>query len=197
MRIDRTVAAALTIAAALLIGGGTALAGQTSDDTRSARCQERLERIAERRGISVAQLEAQIRAKAEARIQAALAAGKITAEKAAKLEERLAAGRLCNRPRTAAGAKLGTRWLLQAAAEYLGFTRAELRAEVRGTSLAALAQGQGKSVDGLEAAMLARATTHLKAKVEAGRITQARADRMLERLERRVDRLVTRVFPAG
>ena len=197
MRIDRTIAAAVTVAAALLIGGGTALAGQASDDTRAARCQELLERIAERRGISVAQLEAQIRARAQERINAALAAGKITAEQAARLETRLASGLLCKRSRAAAGARLGTRGMLQAAATYLGFTRAELRSEVRGTSLAALAQAQGKTVEGLETAMLARASAHLQAKVGSGRITQARANRILERLERRVDRLVERIFPAG
>jgi hypothetical protein len=196
MRVERMIAAALTVAAAILIAGGTAFASQSASDVRAERCQERLARIAERRGVSVAELEARIRANALARIDAALAAGRITEQKAATLRERVAAGRLCKLSRAALGAKLGTRALLRGAAAYLGLTKAQLRAQLRGTSLAALAQAQGKPVAGLKAAMLASASERLAAAVERGRMTQARADRLLERLERRIDRLVTRVFPA-
>lgn len=202
MRIDRTVAAALAVGAAILIGGGAALAAnQAGEDTRNARCEERLARIAEKRGVSVAQLEATIKARLTARVEAALEAGRITAEQAARIEARIAQGGLCERPRGrqagAAKAGLGTRRMLRAAGEFLGLTRPELRAELRGTSLAKLALEQGKTVEGLKAAMLAPAEAKLAKAVEAGRITQARADHVLDRVERRLDRLVARVFPAG
>jgi hypothetical protein len=87
--------------------------------------------------------------------------------------------------------------MLRAAAAYLGLTPSELRAQLRGTSLAALAQRQGKSVEGLKAAMLAPAKAKLAKAVESGRITQARADRMLAKLSALVDRLVAKTFPAG
>ena len=197
MRIDRTVAAALVGAAAVLVGGGTALAGQTADgDKRAARCEERLARIAERRGVSVAELRADIQARLTARIDAALAAGRITAEQAAKRKERVAAGAVCKRP-GAARAKLATRGLLKAAADFLGMTRAELREKLEGTSLGALAEVEGKSETTLEAAMLAPAKARLAKAVEAGRITQAKADEALAKLATRVDRLVAKVFPAG
>jgi hypothetical protein len=200
MRLNRTAIAALTGAVVAVVAGGNALAGQSGNDGQSVRCQDRLGRAAEKRGVSIAQLRAQIQARAFARIDAALAAGRISAEHAAKLKETFAAGRLCQRPRgttNALGAKLGTRGLLRAAADYLDLTKAELRAELRGTSLGALALEQGKNVQGLEAAMLAPAEARLAKAVDAGRISQARADRRLDRLERRVDRLVARTFPAG
>jgi hypothetical protein len=197
MRIDRTAAAALVGAAAVLVGGGTALAGQAADeDKRAARCEERLARIAERRGVSVAELRADIQARLTARIDAALAAGRITAEQAAKRKERVAAGAVCKRA-GAARAKLATRGLLKAAADFLGMTRAELREELEGTSLGALAEVEGKSETTLEAAMLAPAKARLAKAVAAGRITQAKADEALAKLATRVDRLVAKVFPAG
>ena len=92
--------------------------------------------------------------------------------------------------------RLAVRGMLRTAADYLGLTKAELRAQLPGTSLAVLAQQQGKSVEGLKAAMLAPAKEKLAKAVESGRITQAQASRLLERLERLADRLVSRTFPA-
>jgi hypothetical protein len=86
---------------------------------------------------------------------------------------------------------------LKAAADFLGMTRAELREELEGTSLGALAEAEGKSETALEAAMLAPAKARLAKAVEAGRITQAKADEALAKLAARVDRLVAKVFPAG
>ena len=193
MGINRTTVAALAGGAALLAGVGAALAGDGSPD-RSARCEERLARIAEHRGISVAQLEAQIKARLLARVEAALEAGRITPERAAELRQRIADADICLDTRPAW--RHGVRGMVAAAADYLGLSKAELRAQLPGTSLAALAQKQGKSVEGLKAAMLAPANERLAKGVEAGRITQAQADRALERLEDVVDRLVARIFPA-
>ncbi len=86
--------------------------------------------------------------------------------------------------------------MLGAAARFLELDRKELRAQLPGTSLAALAAKQGKSVEALEQAMLARAKARLAKAVQAGRFSQARADRVLDRLERFVDRLAARTFPA-
>ena len=194
MRMNRTTAAALAGAVALLAGGGTALAGQ-GDGDRGARCQERLAEIAEKRGVSVAQLEAEIKARLLAGVDAAEKAGRISSERAAALRERIAEGSLC------AGGRHGKvhvrpRGMLAAAAGFLGLTPAELRAQLPGTSLAALAQKQGKSVEALKAAMLAPAKARLAKAVASGRITQARADQALERLASLVDRLVQTQFPA-
>ena len=195
MRVDRTAVAALAGAGALVAGGGTALA-QSGGDDRGARCEERLSRIAERHGTSVAELEAQVKARLSARVDAALAAGRIGSERAAALEQRIAASSLCPGAH-AAKVKLSSRGMLASAARYLELTKAELRAQLRGTSLGALAVKQGKSVGGLKAAMLAPAEARLERAIDAGRITESRADRALENLSRLADRLIAKTFPAG
>jgi hypothetical protein len=192
MTFDRNAVAALAGAAALLVSGGTALAGGGGSEDRSTRCEERLARIAERRGTTVAELEAQVKARLLAGIDAAEKAGRITSEQATRLRQRIAAASLCPGKRVI----VRHRGLLAAAAEYLGLTRAELRAQLPGTSLAALAQTEGKSVEELKAAMLAPAQERLASAVASGRVSQARAARALERLERLVDRLVARTFPS-
>ena len=196
MRINRTAVAALTGAAAVLVGGGTALAGQAADDNRVARCEERLAKIAEKRGVSVAELKANLQARLTARIDTAVQAGRITAERAAELKAKIAEGALCKKHR-AARATLAKRGMLKAAADFLGLTRAELREELAGTSLGALAVADGKTAADLKAAMLAPAKARLARAVEAGRITQAKADEALAKRTERVDKLVAKVFPAG
>ena len=201
MRPNRNAVVAAVGATALLAGGGAALAGQDGTD-RGARCEKRLERIADRRGVSVAELEAKIDARLLARVDAALQAGRISTERAAKLRQRISDSRLCDGVRAGKAWKVGNMRLashhgmLRAAAEFLGLDRAALKAQLPGTSLASLAQKQGKSVGDLEAAMLAPAKERLAGAVAAGRITQGRADRVLEHLERLANRLVERTFPA-
>ena len=73
-------------------------------------------------------------------------------------------------------------------------TREALRAELaKGQSLAQIAKAKGKSVDGLEAAMLAPAKAALAKAVGNGRLTQQRADEILGRLADRIEKLVQRV----
>jgi len=193
MSTNRYVAAAATGAAALLFGGGAAFAGQNAED-KGARCEARLAKIAEKQGLTVAEVEAKVRARLTAKVDAALQSGRVSSERAAMLKERIAEGSLCKGH--ALRARLGRHWLLAAAAEFLGLDRAELRDALPGTSLSALAEKQGKSVAGLKAALLAPVEARLAKAVEMERISQERADRLLERLENRVDRLAARTFPA-
>jgi hypothetical protein len=192
--MNRTTVAALAGTAALVAGGGTALAGPGNGD-RSSRCAELVAKIAESRGVSVAELEAQVKARLLARIDAAERSGRISSELAARLRERVANGSLCAGVRHG-NVHIGVRGMLAAAADFLGLSKAQLRAQLPGTSLAALAEEQGKSVEDLKAAMLQPARNRLAKAVAAGRITQVRADQALTRLERLVDRLVHRTFPA-
>ncbi len=192
MTFDRKAVAAVAGAAALLASGGTALAAGGGDDP-STRCEERLARIAERRGTTVAELEAQFKARLVARVDAAEKRGLVTPEQAARLRQRVADASLCPGKRVAVRHAGG---MLAAAAGFLGLTKAELRAELPGTSLAALAQKQGKSVAELKAALLAPAKARLAKAVASRRISPARAAGVLERLEQLVDRLVVTPFPA-
>jgi hypothetical protein len=152
-------------------------------------------RFAERHGLSVEQLEARIEARALARIDAAQKAGRISPEQATKLRERVSRWTVCGLRHHARAARLGLRGMFKAAADFLGLDRAELRAHLPGTSLAALAEKQGKSVSALEAAMVAPAKARLAGAVAKGTVTQARADRILDRLERLADRLAAKEFP--
>lgn len=194
MRTNRYVAAAATGAVALLIGGGAAFAGQSADD-KNARCEARLARVAEKHSVTVAQVEARVKERLTAKVDAALEAGRITPERAAMLKERIAEGSLCQGAH-AFRAKHRRHRLLAAGAEFLGLDRAELRAALPGTSLSALAEKQGKSVVALKAAMLAPVRAKLAKAVGTNRISQDRADMLLDRLEDRVDRLVARTFSA-
>jgi hypothetical protein len=168
MRLTRTTVRALVVSVALLVVGGAAVAAAAGPE-RGARCEARL----------------------QARIDAAERSGRISSERADRLRERVE--NLCGvHPR----ARIAAFAMLRAAAEFLGLDRAELRAQLPGTSLAALAERQGKSVSALKAAMIAPARARLDKAVASGSITQARADRALERLERLADRLAIKVFPS-
>ena len=192
-RSDRRTVAAVAGAVALVAGGGAALASSSGDNS-STRCDQRLTRIAERRGVSVDQLKADLEARVLARIDAAETSGRISPERADALRQRIADGGPCGprlvRPRIA------VRGMLGAAAGFLGLDRQEFREQLPGTSLAALAAKQGKSEAALEAAMLAPARERLAKALAAGTIPQARADMILDRLERLAERLATRVFAA-
>jgi len=194
MKIDRYALGALAATATLVVGGGVALAS-SSDGNRTTRCEARVARIAERRGVTVDQLEASVKARLLVRIDAAEKAGRISAERAATLRERVSDSTPCGAPAKARIA-FAARGMVRAAARFLGFDRAGLHAQLPGTSLAALADKQGKSVDALEAAMIAPAKARLAKAVASGRLTQVRADGLLDRLEQAADRLATHVFPA-
>jgi lambda repressor-like predicted transcriptional regulator len=93
----------------------------------------------------------------------------------------------------ASGAKRqhAPRVLLAAAAQYLQLDRAVLANDLRsGQSLAQIANAQGKSVTGLEAALVGAVRMKLDAAVKAGRMSSASEQRVLARVQRVVGSLV-------
>ncbi len=83
-----------------------------------------------------------------------------------------------------------------AVASYLGLTATELRTQLQaGKTLAEVATAQGKTVSGLEAAIVADAKTHLDAEVTAGKITAAQESTMLSNLTANVADMVNRTGP--
>ena len=83
-----------------------------------------------------------------------------------------------------------------AIATYLGLTAAELRTQLEsGKTLADIAKAQGKTVAGLEDAIVADAKTHLDADVAAGKLTAAQEATMLADLKSHVDDMVNGVGP--
>jgi hypothetical protein len=196
MRIDRHGVVAVAGAAALFVGGASAVAasGNARSATAGARCDRVLAKIAERRGVTADQLTATLQARVLARIDAAEKAGKISSTRAAALRERVASGNVCR-----AGAvrrHVALRGMVGAAASFLGLDRQQLRAQLPGTSLAALAAKQGKSEADLEAAMVAPARARLAKAVSGGKLSQARADQALTKLQAVASKLAQTMFPA-
>ena len=73
---------------------------------------------------------------------------------------------------------------LSAVTDYLGITAAQLRTQLEaGKSLADVAKAQGKTVAGLQDAIVAAATKKLDAAVAAGKLTAAQKATMLADLE--------------
>ena len=192
MRLNRHAVGVFAASATLLVGGGAALAA-SADGDRGSMCEQRLAKIAENRGVSVEQLQADIKARLLARIDAAEKAGRISSERAAQLRERVSEGSICG-ARNHVRARIAARSLLRAAADFLDLNREQLRAQLPGTSLAGLAEKQGKSASALEAAMVAPAKARLAKAVEDKKLSQDRADEILAKLEQGAERLATHVF---
>ena len=130
MKRNRKLAVAAAGATTVLVGAGAAFAGPDGSEQRGARCEALVAKIAEKRGVSVAELEARIKERLTARVEAALQAGRIGADRAAALEKRIAEGHLCKGAQVRA--KLANRGLFAAAATFLGMSKAELRAALPG-----------------------------------------------------------------
>ena len=189
MRITAVLAAAVA-AVVLAAGASNALAA----DRPSL-----VDQVAARLGVTPEQLRTAFRATLVARVDAAVAAGKLTPEQGAKLKERIAKANglglgAAAGKRKALGQKLGKRLGAKGpVATYLGMTREALVAELRkGQSLAQIAKAHGKSVDGLVAAMVAPLKAHLAKAVENDRLTKQHADALLERITDRLEQLVQR-----
>lgn len=190
VRVDRYKVGALVGATTMLVGGSAALAGNGKGQER---CEARLAKIAEKKGVSVDALKAGMQSKLLARIEAAVQAGKISPERAAALKQRVAEGNLCRVGHVRK--HMAARGMMRAAAEFLGLSKEQLKAQLPGTSLAALAQKQSKSVDALKAAMVAPAKERLAKAVANGKIAQAKADAALAKLEQQATKLAEKVFP--
>lgn len=193
MRRHIALAAALVAVAALAFGAGTVAAADTPSLGDA---------VAARLGITGDQLRAAFKAELNARIDARVAAGKLTPEQGAKLKERVAsakglgigARRAFAKKHKALVARIVKVNRLGAAAKYLGMTPKELRAARQsGQSLAQIATSKGKSVDGLVAAIVAPAKARAAKAVANGRLTQQRADELIARLTERAQALVQRV----
>jgi hypothetical protein len=189
---------ALVAALAAVAVLGTAVTSASAADSPSL-----ADDVAARLGITPEKLRTAFRDALAARIDAAVEAGKLTAEQGAKLKERLAnanglglrlRGRLAMKhPRLVHGIHARAH-RLGPVTKYLDISPQELRSQLRsGKSLAQIATAQGKTPDGLVDAITAPAKARLAKAVEKGRLTQQRADELLSRLTDAVEKAVQRV----
>jgi hypothetical protein len=201
--------AAIALITAALVGGtliGSVLAapaGSSSPTTNlnlgdeetgdaQAYCEAFLDAFASELGVSTDELAPAAKAAAIAAINAAVEAGDLTQDVADRMIENVTAwdGEGCRW----IGFKLG-QWahhagrvevlsgMWEAAAEALGLTPAELREALGDATLQEVADDQGVELADVTAAALASAKADLDAAVEAGTITQERADAIYERVE--------------
>jgi hypothetical protein len=182
-------------------GGPPAIAtylGLTEDELRAQlESGKTLAQIASAQGKSVSGLEDAIFADAKSHLDQAVANGKLTADEEqtmlAKLKSHLDEIVNSTSPHITVK-RVGGGPFGEAAGAYLGLTPAELRTQLESSkTLAQVAADQGKSVDGLKAAIVAGAKTELDAAVAAGKITAAQEQQLLADLESHIDDLVNGV----
>jgi tyrosyl-tRNA synthetase len=191
--VRRTTAIAALVAALAVLGFG-------ASSVAAADKPSLVDDVAARLGISSDTLRGALRDALDARVDAAVKAGKLTPDQAAKLKERIANAKglglrirmaiAKHRGALVRGARVKERG---AAATYIGITRQELRTELRsGKSLAQIATAHGKTAAGLVDAMLAPAKARLDKAVQNGRLTQQQESQMLARLQDVLQKVVER-----
>ena len=179
-----------------VVGGGVGVAiAASGPSSPSAERQAFLSDAANRLGVTSAQLQDALKQAAIDRVDAALAAGRITQAMADRIKQRIESGDL-GRGFGHPGFHRGLRAIGSAAATYIGITPQQLRQEiVGGKSLAQVATEQGKSVDGLKQAILDAVKTRLDKGVSSGRLNSQQEQLLLDRLKSRLDDLVNHARP--
>ena len=188
---------ALGAGAALAVAGGGAALAATQLGTPQEESQAVINDAAKQLGVKPSALSSALKKALEDRVDAAVAAGRLTKTEGDALKARIESGGLplffggLHGP---GGREFGHD--VDAAAAYLGLTTAQLTTDLQsGKTLAQIAQGQGKSVSGLVDALVAAAQKDLDAAVAAGRLTQAQEQSILSRLKQRITDRVNGVAP--
>jgi polyhydroxyalkanoate synthesis regulator phasin len=188
-------------AAALAVGGaGAGVAATKLTSSPSEESKAIVNDAAKSLGIEPSKLSAALKKAFEDRIDAAVAAGRLTKQQGDELKQRIESGDFPLFGPPAFGHGFGAPHPffhgLDAAASYLSLTEDQLHSRLEsGKTLAEIAKAQGKSVDGLKAALVKDAKSHLDAAVKAGRLSSAEEQRVLADLEQRIDDLVNGKLP--
>jgi hypothetical protein len=191
------------VAGLAVAGGGAAAVAATQESSPQEESKAVVEDAAKQLGVQPHELSNALKQALKNRIDAAVAAGRLTEEQGKELKGRVDADEfpLLGGPglrggHHGPGGPFGHG--LDAAAEYLGTTEEALREQLRdGTTLAESAKKAGKSVDGLVDALVADAKEKLDAAQAAGRITAAEKQEKLQELREHVTALVNGERPEG
>jgi hypothetical protein len=193
-KLKRRLAIGAAGVAALATAGGTYAAARDTGD-RDAYLND----VAERLNVSRSDLTKAMREAFYARLDRAVAQGRLSRDEANAVKERVRRHGGVPFPGGGPGhGPPGKRLFLAggpfgggivAAGDYLGLSDAQLRERLRsGKSLAELARERGKSVDGLEDAIEKAVRGEIQ---DDKRIPDDVRKRMLERLDEHVDRIVS------
>ncbi len=191
MKLNRKAKIAVGAAAILAAaGGGVAVAasqaGSPSDESKAV-----IDDAAKQLGIPSSKLSDALKTALRDRVDAAVAAGRITKAEGDALKQRITSDDFPLLGGLHPGFGHGFFGRLEAAAGYIGITETQLRTELEGgKSLAQVAKDHKKSVDGLVNALFADAKGKLDDAVSAGRLTKAQETEMLGVLKDRITNMV-------
>ena len=203
MAVKRKVVAAGV--AALAVGGtGAGIAATKLASSPSAENNAIVDATAKNLGIEPSKLSAALKKALEDRVDAAVAAGRLTKAQGDELKQRIETGEVPFFAGPGGGPGFRHRFGghgefhkgLDAAATYLGLTEAQLQSQLEsGKSLAEVAKAQNKSVSGLEDALVKDVQDKLDQAVKDGRLTKAQEQQLLSGLKQHVDDLVNGKVP--
>jgi hypothetical protein len=198
-RRRRTLAIGAAVALAVA-GGGVAYAASAGTDQRDALLRDAAQRL----NVSPGELRSALEGAFGDQLDQAVRAGKLTQQQADRVKQDIARfGLPLGGPMGGAGGPdhpgmafgepghppIGIG--LDAAASYLGLTRAELaRRLTNGRSLADVAKAEGKSVDGLQQALVDEAKARLDRAVADRQLTSDQRDQILREVQEHVADLV-------
>jgi len=198
-KLKLKIAAFAAVVLAIAGGGAAIAATQLTPEQRSDAI---VADAAEQLGVEASELDAALTKARQNQVDAAVADGRLTAAQGEELKERIAAGDmpLVGRGPGGPGGPGGHghhAFDLAAAAAFLGLTESELRTALHedGQTLAEVAEAEGKSVDGLVAALVTAARERLDEAVEDGRLTEAQRTERLAELEERIRDAVENGLP--
>jgi hypothetical protein len=195
-------------------GGAYAATQQSSSPTRPDPATEQkafLDDLANRLNVTRDKLDEALKGAAGDRIDAAVAAGRLTKEQGDEAKKRIASSTGVPLPGLGGGGfghgrggpggpgfGFGPGMSLSAAAKFLGVSDDELRTQLRdGKSLADVAKDKGKTTADLKAAMKTAITSELDQRVKDNRLTAAERTKILAHIDARLDDLINNTPPKG
>jgi len=182
-----------TVAAVAVGGAGAGVAATQFSSSPSQESKAIVSDAAKRLGVQPSELSSALKKALEDRVDAAVAAGRLTKAQGDELKQRIESNDV---PLFLGPGPFGFRFEhhmhgLDVAAPYLGLTEAQLEQKLEsGKTLAQVAKDQGKSVDGLVAALKADLKSKLDDAVSAGRLTKAQEDQILKDADQRISDFV-------
>jgi hypothetical protein len=200
------IAAAVLVLGAVSLGATTLVHARGDDEKPAPRelVEEFLSRVAGKLGISKDELSGAIESTELEMVDEAVADGRISEEMAERLRGRIEEGKgflglPVRWPQRAGSARIiraGLHLVVDPAAEVLGMERADLVGELRdGKSLAEIAEEQDVGLEELKSGILDGAAAKLEEAVSNGRLSEARAEGILQRLTERIDDIIDRTLP--
>jgi predicted DNA-binding protein (UPF0251 family) len=199
MKLNRKSKIAVSAAAVLAVAGTGAAVAASQDSSPSSESKAVIDDAAQQLGIPSSKLNDALKKALSDRVDAAVAAGRITKAEGDAIKQRIASDGVPLLGGLHRG--FGHHELfggLDTAAGYIGITATQLRTELdSGKSLAQVATAHGKAVDGLTNALYADAKKKLADAVSAGRLTKTQETEMLGVLKDRITQMINETEGAG